>query len=160
MQVRYKGLGKSMNFSKTCGKLEYQRFTNVSSVLHCNHFILLLNLNLDTITMNKLNLFCRTVFSTSSFHLPISPFFQRSLFSMFSHRNKDDSILEKKTPFGRFSDAEKVIEKNKDDPETEENPFASFPDATNPTTGEIGGPTGPEPTRYGDWERKGRVSDF
>ena len=25
---------------------------------------------------------------------------------------------------------------------------------------EIGGPTGPEPTRYKDWERKGRVSDF
>lgn len=25
---------------------------------------------------------------------------------------------------------------------------------------EIGGPTGSEPTRYGDWERKGRVSDF
>jgi homeobox protein ESX1 len=25
---------------------------------------------------------------------------------------------------------------------------------------EIGGPSGPEPTRYGDWERKGRVSDF
>ena len=25
---------------------------------------------------------------------------------------------------------------------------------------EIGGPTGPEPTRYGDWERKGRVTDF
>ena len=25
---------------------------------------------------------------------------------------------------------------------------------------EIGGPTGPEPTRYGDWERKGRCSDF
>ncbi|GAA0572654.1 succinate dehydrogenase assembly factor 4 [Caenispirillum bisanense] len=25
---------------------------------------------------------------------------------------------------------------------------------------EIGGPRGPEPTRYGDWERKGRVSDF
>ena len=26
--------------------------------------------------------------------------------------------------------------------------------------GEHGGPKGPEPTRYGDWERKGRVSDF
>ena len=26
--------------------------------------------------------------------------------------------------------------------------------------GEVGGPKGPEPTRYGDWERKGRVSDF
>ena len=25
---------------------------------------------------------------------------------------------------------------------------------------EISGPAGPEPTRYGDWERKGRVSDF
>ena len=25
---------------------------------------------------------------------------------------------------------------------------------------EIGGPAGPEPTRYGDWERNGRVSDF
>ena len=25
---------------------------------------------------------------------------------------------------------------------------------------EIGGPKGPEPTRYGDWERKGITSDF
>lgn len=25
---------------------------------------------------------------------------------------------------------------------------------------EIGGPGGPEPTRYGDWERKGRCIDF
>jgi hypothetical protein len=25
---------------------------------------------------------------------------------------------------------------------------------------EIGGPSGPEPMRFGDWERKGRVSDF
>lgn len=25
---------------------------------------------------------------------------------------------------------------------------------------EIGGPTGPEPTRYGDWERNGICSDF
>ncbi len=25
---------------------------------------------------------------------------------------------------------------------------------------EIGGPNGLEPTRYGDWEVKGRVSDF
>ncbi len=30
----------------------------------------------------------------------------------------------------------------------------------NPRSGEIGGPRGPEPTRYGDWEKKGRVSDF
>ena len=25
---------------------------------------------------------------------------------------------------------------------------------------EIGGPAGPEPTRFGDWERKGRCIDF
>ena len=25
---------------------------------------------------------------------------------------------------------------------------------------EIGGQKGPEPTRYGDWEKNGRVSDF
>jgi hypothetical protein len=25
---------------------------------------------------------------------------------------------------------------------------------------EIGGPRGPEPTRYGDWEKKGLASDF
>ena len=29
-----------------------------------------------------------------------------------------------------------------------------------PLPPEFGGPTGPEPTRYGDWERNGRVSDF
>ena len=25
---------------------------------------------------------------------------------------------------------------------------------------ELGGPTGPEPTRYGDWEKKGLAVDF
>ncbi|MCK5546991.1 MAG: DUF1674 domain-containing protein, partial [Rhodospirillaceae bacterium] len=25
---------------------------------------------------------------------------------------------------------------------------------------EFGGPAGPEPTRYGDWEQKGRCTDF
>ena len=28
------------------------------------------------------------------------------------------------------------------------------------TVREIGGPRGPEPTRYGDWERNGRCIDF
>ncbi len=38
--------------------------------------------------------------------------------------------------------------------EPEEGPFV------NPVTGEVGGPRGPEPTRFGDWSQKGRVSDF
>lgn len=29
-----------------------------------------------------------------------------------------------------------------------------------PAEDERGGPKGPEPTRYGDWERKGIASDF
>jgi hypothetical protein len=29
-----------------------------------------------------------------------------------------------------------------------------------PASIEIGGPKGPEPTRFGDWEQNGRCSDF
>jgi hypothetical protein len=42
----------------------------------------------------------------------------------------------------------------------------STAETTSPTAavtqkpGEIGGPRGPEPTRYGDWESKGRCTDF
>ena len=39
-------------------------------------------------------------------------------------------------------------------------PLEAFENETNPRTGEIGGPRGEEPTRFGDWERKGRVFDF
>ncbi len=34
------------------------------------------------------------------------------------------------------------------------------PDGAAAAPREIGGPKGPEPTRYGDWERKGRCVDF
>ncbi len=37
-------------------------------------------------------------------------------------------------------------------------PQADRPAAPMPP--EVGGPKGPEPTRFGDWERKGRCSDF
>jgi hypothetical protein len=38
-------------------------------------------------------------------------------------------------------------------PEADETPAKAPPK-------EIGGPPGPEPTRYGDWQYKGRVTDF
>ena len=44
--------------------------------------------------------------------------------------------------------------------DAEKEPLEAFPNQQNPKTGEIDGPKGPEPTRYGDWERKGRVYDF
>jgi hypothetical protein len=38
-------------------------------------------------------------------------------------------------------------------------PAAEKP-APKPMPKEIGGPPGPEPTRYGDWQFNGRVTDF
>lgn len=42
--------------------------------------------------------------------------------------------------------------------EAEARRAAGSPPATRPK--ETGGAGGPEPTRYGDWERKGLISDF
>ncbi|XP_014662909.1 PREDICTED: succinate dehydrogenase assembly factor 4, mitochondrial-like, partial [Priapulus caudatus] len=69
-------------------------------------------------------------------------------------KGKTNTTKKRPTPEGHF---DKVSER------TEKHPhftYPPFPDYRNPKTGEIGGPSGPEPTRYGDWERKGRVSDF
>ena len=51
------------------------------------------------------------------------------------------------------------------DTETKSGPQQPLPSTGKPAPGaapprEIGGPQGPEPTRYGDWEHKGRCSDF
>ncbi|MBA2403079.1 MAG: DUF1674 domain-containing protein, partial [Bradyrhizobium sp.] len=43
--------------------------------------------------------------------------------------------------------------------EAEERRRAAAASAT-PAQKELQGPKGPEPTRYGDWERKGIASDF
>jgi len=43
-------------------------------------------------------------------------------------------------------------------PETD-SPEKDLP-ATDAVPREVGGPKGPEPTRYGDWERNGRCVDF
>ena len=46
----------------------------------------------------------------------------------------------------------------------EQETIAEEDDGVNKSTGEIGGPRGSrkdaEPTRYGDWEAKGRATDF
>jgi hypothetical protein len=45
---------------------------------------------------------------------------------------------------------------------TPEKPSATPPKpaASAPRPKEVGGPPGPEPTRYGDWEKNGRCVDF
>ncbi|KAI8620190.1 hypothetical protein BC830DRAFT_1100652 [Chytriomyces sp. MP71] len=45
-----------------------------------------------------------------------------------------------------------------DAPKTQ--PRKEFEGPKNPVTGEVNGPSGPEPTRFGDWEKNGRVYDF
>jgi hypothetical protein len=71
-----------------------------------------------------------------------------------SRSEKQAEIVKKKTPIGKLDD-QPVLH-----PAQEKEPLPSWPQNKNPHTGEVGGPKGPEPTRYGDWERKGRVSDF
>tara|TARA_B100000315_G_scaffold91841_1_gene84613 strand:- start:105 stop:356 length:252 start_codon:yes stop_codon:yes gene_type:complete len=39
-------------------------------------------------------------------------------------------------------------------------PYATLAATDKKQPKEIGGPKGPEPTRYGDWERDGRCVDF
>lgn len=63
--------------------------------------------------------------------------------------------LREKTPLGKLEE----LEEGKH-PYQEQEPLEPHPGGVNPATGEVGGPRGPEPTRYGDWERKGRVTDF
>ncbi|CAK6978487.1 succinate dehydrogenase assembly factor 4%2C mitochondrial isoform X1 [Scomber scombrus] len=73
------------------------------------------------------------------------------VFRAASGAAEDRQPLKKaQTPQGRFDNTE---DKSKDI-------LQKFPDDVNPVTKEKGGPRGPEPTRYGDWERKGRCVDF
>jgi hypothetical protein len=75
-------------------------------------------------------------------------------------KTEKGKLRKAKTPVGRLdvqseesADVEKTAAPGDD-------VYKAFPGGKNPATGEIGGPKGPEPTRYGDWERKGRVIDF
>lgn len=44
---------------------------------------------------------------------------------------------------------------------TDDPPRSAKPKSPTPRRAEeVGGPVGPEPTRFGDWEKGGRCSDF
>ncbi|GFP91302.1 succinate dehydrogenase assembly factor 4 mitochondrial [Phtheirospermum japonicum] len=61
-----------------------------------------------------------------------------------------------------YEDKEKIhsqIEDEKKQP-SEDEEIDDGDESANKLTGEIGGPRGPEPTRYGDWEKNGRCYDF
>ena len=53
-----------------------------------------------------------------------------------------------------------MSEKPNETAETPPQPGSERPGTPPPPSREIGGPKGPEPTRYGDWEVGGRCTDF
>ncbi|KAM9676487.1 succinate dehydrogenase assembly factor 4, mitochondrial isoform 2-T2 [Dama dama] len=97
-----------------------------------------------------------TAWKAAIFTLPGSPLLCNSLRKMSSQGGKPEPskqpLKKPKLPEGRFDAPE--------DSNLEKEPLTKFPDDINPVTKEKGGPRGPEPTRYGDWERKGRCIDF
>lgn len=106
-----------------------------------------------------------TTVSVTKLNLKPSSYCYSRLYS--SKSTSDSSKLQ--TPFSSpqitpKSDCErpKTAEEQQKEAEQSEldKAYAPFPGGRNPATGEIGGPRGPEPTRYGDWERKGRCIDF
>ncbi|XDB57372.1 hypothetical protein AB1E18_010817 [Capra hircus] len=93
---------------------------------------------------------------TTAWRAARSPLLYNSLRKVSSQGGKPEPskqpLKKPKLPEGRFDAPE--------DSSLEKEPLTKFPDDTNPVTKEKGGPRGPEPTRYGDWERKGRCIDF
>ena len=78
--------------------------------------------------------------------------------------NKEHSTAPAPSP--RLHRAEQMLENQNNAPATAETvapdhpqPMAK-PKQTDATNLEVGGPEGPDPTRYGDWERNGRCIDF
>lgn len=77
-----------------------------------------------------------------------------------AQKSKNDDLRSKYYPNTSFGIKERSIKPEKEPEKPLLTPFPPFPDGKNPKTGEIGGPAGPEPTVFGDWQRKGRVTDF
>ena len=66
-----------------------------------------------------------------------------------SKAEQHDITIQESTQLADGEDVAHEVLKEKKATESEDNPAA-----------ETGGPKGPEPTRYGDWEQKGRCTDF
>ncbi|CAK9825390.1 Succinate dehydrogenase assembly factor 4, mitochondrial [Anthophora retusa] len=93
--------------------------------------------------------------STNSLHAHFQVLFSKEDKTESPRMREFRKKLRERTPIEKLEELEEGQH-----PYQEKEPLKPFPNNTNPETGEVGGPRGPEPTRYGDWERKGRVTDF
>lgn len=66
-----------------------------------------------------------------------------------SKAEQHDITFQESTHLAASGDARHEVLEEKKATEAQDKPAA-----------ETGGPKGPEPTRYGDWEQKGRCTDF
>ena len=66
-----------------------------------------------------------------------------------SKLEQHDITVQESTQLTAGGNAAREVFKEKKATESQDKPAA-----------ETGGPKGPEPTRYGDWEQKGRCTDF
>ena len=64
------------------------------------------------------------------------------------------------SPSPRLSRAKQILENQKSAPTLVAGLKEDSLKQTNVIKSETGGPKGPDPTRYGDWERNGRCIDF
>ena len=130
------------------------------------------------VSNSKTQNMCQTTILHSNVHLPIQTCERRFSLSYCDLADKKRTPLKKPvTPKGKFDledEAQRVeldkireelrlkeeAEKEKDEEEEAEADNAAMGELVNEMTGERGGPKGQEPTEYGDWQRKGRVSDF
>jgi hypothetical protein len=62
--------------------------------------------------------------------------------------------------FGRFSGTICLVNRSPPDEPVEATPAPATETPAPATSRELGGRNGPEPTRYGDWELRGRCIDF
>ncbi len=80
---------------------------------------------------------------------------QRRLFSQFKEGVNDNTLSTEKAKDSKVSEDIKDNKDGKDSKDSKDNAHKQ-----SATTEETGGPKGKEPTRFGDWERNGRISDF
>ncbi|KAJ7514107.1 hypothetical protein O6H91_23G028000 [Diphasiastrum complanatum] len=80
--------------------------------------------------------------------------FSRSLLSLNNVKEDNNNVKE-----GQMKETDEQNETylGKDEPSASADQDGA---RKNPETREVGGPGGPEPTRYGDWEKAGRCCDF
>jgi len=101
-----------------------------------------------------------TLFHTGSNHLTrsVSNSVTRLLFSSSSTHHHDDTTVRDQTQTPKPESTQDDVKQSQKEEEEEDDDDDDID--MNKETGEVGGPKGPEPTRYGDWERNGRCSDF